>query len=1160
MQMLQFPYRAVFGDRTLTGGPALPPGSAFTPRVGFKLLAERFEVAAVKYDPDLVAGLQTSARWSAAVRTGLDAQVADIVATWDRDLLREPRVLVPVDVQALVVPRRRRRRDAGAARPAHPRRAGRGGGARRAEAVLAAETERAPGVHLHWAMPDALLRGTLQDPRGARGRRARPGAAARPLGGPAAARPGGRGQRRAGARARLAARRRHERRARPRRRRPARRCRARARGRTVPPAELTGTAGGTLTWTGRLRRGVRALRLARPARRPRRRQGARRRAARRAGGRQGELPRRRLVVAARTSTRSTACAPRAGWPSAARRSAGGSSTAAGASTSRRRASRRGPPGSASRWASAPPARASAASCARPGGVVAGDKVATEASTLAHGAVIGVPVDGQRRRGRPAPRRAAGPGRARRAHGRPRRRRAGGRHGPRPRGEARGRAAALRVQRAAARPARGAGRARRDRRARARPRVRHARERRAADRRPLPGPGRPGAAAARATARLDRRSAARSSFTKREDVRAADRGAAGGDHSPRRGQVRRHHRREREDGDVRDQPAEPAAQRGSGVSPPRAPSRPTSAASRSPRRRITSRSTRCWRSPGRRAACATATTAAARPTGGCAAGAARRSPRTTPGWCAAPTSLPSLGSGALPGETLALAREVVLLSPHLARLAGTAGERRRRDAWAGEAASARIGAELSLRYDATGAYTMLGGPKGVGGAGTPTSGGFSPLGDRGATSAAVHEALRRHSLLDGVEPDLVGITAWAQPWVPMWVEYELTATVADEPRGLAARRGRPRAGRPRPRPPASARRQRPRAADHRARRRARRRDRALADRGDTRATATPRARPIRRLRRRSPTSARGRGARPRRRGARRRARGAARAARHGAASSARRTARCAIPRRCACPTSLAAGSVRLDRARLVDAFGRTLDLDLDRAAVPARLEVPGRPAALLRSPRFTAPARVRLRLVDAAAPASRGGRRRARRRGRAGAADLAGRPASCCPTTSTSRSSASAPTGRRSASCWSQAVGGGVVWEAAPGRPLPADAPPGAGARARGARRSAGSPPAWSPPTPPRAAGWPRAAGGVGAVGLPARDRHDAVELRPARRRGHRGAERDRRPARRGRPRRAGARPSTTTSTSWSSTPPGARRGRPPTASSPASRCRSGSAR
>ena len=42
MQMLQFPYRAVFGDRTLTGGPALPPGAVFRPVIDIALLQERF--------------------------------------------------------------------------------------------------------------------------------------------------------------------------------------------------------------------------------------------------------------------------------------------------------------------------------------------------------------------------------------------------------------------------------------------------------------------------------------------------------------------------------------------------------------------------------------------------------------------------------------------------------------------------------------------------------------------------------------------------------------------------------------------------------------------------------------------------------------------------------------------------------------------------------------------------------------------------------------------------------------------------------------------------------------------------------------------------------------------------------------------------------------
>jgi hypothetical protein len=43
MQMLQFPYRAVFADRTRAGGPALPPGATFSPTVGLPLLVRRFE-------------------------------------------------------------------------------------------------------------------------------------------------------------------------------------------------------------------------------------------------------------------------------------------------------------------------------------------------------------------------------------------------------------------------------------------------------------------------------------------------------------------------------------------------------------------------------------------------------------------------------------------------------------------------------------------------------------------------------------------------------------------------------------------------------------------------------------------------------------------------------------------------------------------------------------------------------------------------------------------------------------------------------------------------------------------------------------------------------------------------------------------------------------
>jgi hypothetical protein len=42
LQMLQFPYRAVFGDRTLAGGTALAPGATFAPTVGLPVLARQF--------------------------------------------------------------------------------------------------------------------------------------------------------------------------------------------------------------------------------------------------------------------------------------------------------------------------------------------------------------------------------------------------------------------------------------------------------------------------------------------------------------------------------------------------------------------------------------------------------------------------------------------------------------------------------------------------------------------------------------------------------------------------------------------------------------------------------------------------------------------------------------------------------------------------------------------------------------------------------------------------------------------------------------------------------------------------------------------------------------------------------------------------------------
>ena len=43
-----------------------------------------------------------------------------------------------------------------------------------------------------------------------------------------------------------------------------------------------------------------------------------------------------------------------------------------------------------------------------------------------------------------------------------------------------------------------------------------------------------------------------------------------------------------------------------------------------------------------------------------------------------------------------------------------------------------------------------------------------------------DELRRFSLVKGADPDLVGVTTWAQPWVPLWLEWELEVAGLDPP--------------------------------------------------------------------------------------------------------------------------------------------------------------------------------------------------------------------------------------------------------------------------------------------------------------------------------------------------------------------------------------------
>src|SRR4029079_16042557 len=95
--------------------------------------------------------LAYSQRWAALAAAEVDLATFE---TWDRHLPRDRRILVPVDVQAFVAP-------TGGSDPVVAV-AGRTGD----PAPFDAGTPLAAGVHLHWAMPDALLRGATDPTTG----------------------------------------------------------------------------------------------------------------------------------------------------------------------------------------------------------------------------------------------------------------------------------------------------------------------------------------------------------------------------------------------------------------------------------------------------------------------------------------------------------------------------------------------------------------------------------------------------------------------------------------------------------------------------------------------------------------------------------------------------------------------------------------------------------------------------------------------------------------------------------------------------------------------------------------------------------------------------------------------------------------------------------
>lgn len=138
-------------------------------------------------------------------------------------------------------------------------------------------------------------------------------------------------------------------------------------------------------------------------------------------------------------------------------------------------------------------------------------------------------------------------------------------------------------------------------------------------------------------------------------------------------------------------------------------------------------------------------------------------------------VPTLGSGAIPGEVLAIVREAVLLDPY--------AEQWHADTVAGNdesvlvAAKARLSAEFARMYGADGVYDGAGAAFVRAKSGPlpqAAANGWDrvPTRDERLLELQVAAEAARFSVWNGTTPSPVAITTWRQPWVPLWLEWRV----------------------------------------------------------------------------------------------------------------------------------------------------------------------------------------------------------------------------------------------------------------------------------------------------------------------------------------------------------------------------------------------------
>ena len=124
------------------------------------------------------------------------------------------------------------------------------------------------------------------------------------------------------------------------------------------------------------------------------------------------------------------------------------------------------------------------------------------------------------------------------------------------------------------------------------------------------------------------------------------------------------------------------------------------------------------------------------------------------------AVPALGSAAVPPELLALAREALITSPYAVEWLSAAAPSH--TGTVATLAQQRLLAEAALRYGANAAYTAT----------TTLFSDPATASPDTVESRLVGQELRRFSLFNGVDADPVGVTAWTQPWIPLWLEWQV----------------------------------------------------------------------------------------------------------------------------------------------------------------------------------------------------------------------------------------------------------------------------------------------------------------------------------------------------------------------------------------------------